>query len=197
MGACCCVYCWRRSPCRCSSWGCILCAGGFDARVELGDGSSCVCWKPVESGCTRKESGGPSGYREGARCYFSNVGSPFTTSSQMLIMQLMSRLYALLPPKPPQYLTSRTFIVLPKYQSRAKNHFVPTHNAIANNEIEGHTGMFSASTNDGYYQLGLLSANLIRDAVMVSRGPVQSASPVKTAGGRRRSSATQPTTFET
>jgi hypothetical protein len=113
-------------------------------------------------------------------------------SSEMLITQLMSRLYTLLPPKPPQYLTSRTFIVLPKYQSRAKSHFMLANNAIADNEIEGHTGMFSASTNDGYYQLGLVSANLIRDAVMVSWDHVRSASPVKMGGGRRRSSATQP-----
>lgn len=65
-------------------------------------------------------------------------------------------------------------------------------NAIADNEIEGHTGMFSASTNDGYYQLGLMSAKLIRDAVMSSKGHVRSASPVKVVGGRRRSSSTQP-----
>jgi len=99
--------------------------------------------------------------------------------------------YTLLPPKPPQYLNSRTFIVLPKYQSRAKNHFMPANNGVANNEIEGHTGMFSASTNDGYYRLGIVCANLIRDAVMMSRGLVRSVSPVKTAQ-RRRSSATQP-----
>lgn len=142
--------------------------------------------------CAGKESGRSSGHREGVWGYFSNVGSPYTASSEMLITQLMPRLYTLLPPKPPQYLTSRTFIVLPKYQSRAQNHFVLANNAIADNEIEGHTGMFSASTNDGYYQLGLMSAKLIRDAMMASKGHVRSTSPEKVFGGRRRSSATQP-----
>jgi hypothetical protein len=83
--------------------------------------------------------------------------------------------------------------VLPKYQSRAKNHFIPTNNGIAANEIEGHRGMFSASTNDGYYQLGLTSANLIRDAVMISKGEERSPSPLKPSSEKKR----LPTEFPT
>ncbi|KAF9534708.1 hypothetical protein CPB83DRAFT_842800 [Crepidotus variabilis] len=79
-------------------------------------------------------------------------------------------LYTVLPPKLPTFLTSRTFVVLPKYSSPAKNHFVAANNNIAENEVEGHTGMFSASTNDGYYQLGLTTAGLIRNALAMSRG---------------------------
>jgi hypothetical protein len=84
------------------------------------------------------------------------------------------RLYAILPPKPPEFLTSRTFIVLPKYGSRSKDHFLPARNAIAPDEIHGHTGIFSATTNDGYYQLGLTSVKIIQDALMSSRGHVAS-----------------------
>ncbi|PPQ65935.1 hypothetical protein CVT26_010697 [Gymnopilus dilepis] len=79
-------------------------------------------------------------------------------------------LYTHLPPKPPEFLTSRTFVVLPKYGSRATSHFLPASNGVAANEIDGHTGMFAGSTNDGYYRLGLDTAGLIRDAVEASRG---------------------------
>lgn len=34
--------------------------------------------------------------------------------------------------------------------------------------------MFSGKTNDGYYELGLETAKLIRDAVMLGRGLVES-----------------------
>lgn len=84
------------------------------------------------------------------------------------------RLYAILPPNPPEFLTSRTFIVLPKYGSRSKDHFLPANNGIASDEIQAHTGIFSATTNDGYYQLGLTSVKIIRDALMSSRGHVTS-----------------------
>ncbi|KAJ7507990.1 hypothetical protein B0H11DRAFT_1705817, partial [Mycena galericulata] len=32
-------------------------------------------------------------------------------------------------------------------------------------ELEAHTGMFSGKTNDGYYDLGLQTAQFIREAV--------------------------------
>ncbi|KAF8165537.1 hypothetical protein B0H34DRAFT_649403 [Crassisporium funariophilum] len=93
-------------------------------------------------------------------------------------------LFTILPPKPPEFLTSRTFVVLPKYGSRAKEHFLPASNGIAADEINAHTGIFSGSTNDGYYQLGLASARIIRDAVMSSRGIV----PQSPKSPRRKSS---------
>jgi len=98
-----------------------------------------------------------------------------TISSSSLIG--FTRLYTVLPPHPPEFLVSRTFIVLPKYGSRAKDHFQPSPNKTAENEIDSHTGMFSASTNDGYYQLGLTTAQIIRDAVMGSRGIGNAPSP--------------------
>ena len=36
-------------------------------------------------------------------------------------------------------------------------------------EIEAHTGMFAAQTNDGYYKLGLEAAAVVRGAVELSR----------------------------
>lgn len=61
-------------------------------------------------------------------------------------------------------------MVLPKYGSRSTDHFIPASNSIAPDEVQGHTGMFGGNTNDGYYQLGLAAANIIRDAVLSSRG---------------------------
>ncbi|KAJ3509253.1 hypothetical protein NLJ89_g5321 [Agrocybe chaxingu] len=95
-------------------------------------------------------------------------------------------LYTSLPPKLPEFLTTRTFIVLPKYGSCAKESFLPANNGIAANEIEGHTGMFSAATNDGYYQLGLTSAQIIRDAIQTSRGIVGSRPSSPTKKARRK-----------
>lgn len=93
-------------------------------------------------------------------------------------------LYTVLPPNPPEFLTSRTFVVLPKYTSRAKPHFLPANNATASDEIQGHVGMFAGNTNDGYYKLGLDCADIIRDAVLASRGiaPSNSSSKEPNAG---------------
>ncbi|KAF9481809.1 hypothetical protein BDN70DRAFT_830210 [Pholiota conissans] len=86
-------------------------------------------------------------------------------------------LYSILPPNPPEFLTSRTFVVLPKFGSRSTDHFIPASNGVASDEIQGHTGMFGGTTNDGYYQLGLTSANIIHDAVLSGRGFISGALP--------------------
>ncbi|TFK43728.1 hypothetical protein BDQ12DRAFT_675456 [Crucibulum laeve] len=78
--------------------------------------------------------------------------------------------YTVLPPAPPTFLTSRTFIVLPKRNSRNFTHFIPASNGLAPDELQAHTGMFGGRTNDGYYELGLSTAKLIREAVMLGRG---------------------------
>jgi len=74
----------------------------------------------------------------------------------------MFRLYATLPGSTPP----RTFIVLPELPSRAAKYFLPATNKLACNEIMAHTGMFCELTNDGYDELGRLTINLIRDALM-------------------------------
>ncbi|KDR83957.1 hypothetical protein GALMADRAFT_111021 [Galerina marginata CBS 339.88] len=103
-------------------------------------------------------------------------------------------LYSLLPPNPPEFLTSRTFVVLPKYGSRAKSHFLPAMNGVTSDEIQGHTGMFAGNTNDGYYQLGLETARIIRDAVLSSRGIVENVpSPSSPRKSRRRTRTRSPT----
>jgi len=43
--------------------------------------------------------------------------------------------------------------------------FVPARNKQAADEVQGHTGMFDGRTNDGYYNLGLTTANVIRTAI--------------------------------
>jgi hypothetical protein len=77
--------------------------------------------------------------------------------------------YVQLPETPPAYLTARTFIVQPKRTSREVKHFTPAKNKRASDEVQGHTGMFDAKTNDGYYNLGLVVANVIREAVQTMR----------------------------
>ncbi|KAJ8523537.1 hypothetical protein ONZ45_g112 [Pleurotus djamor] len=81
--------------------------------------------------------------------------------------------YTSLPSAPPRHLGTRTFILLPPQGSRERSHFIPASNSLALDEIKAHTGMFSGSTNDGYYELGLAVAKIIREAVV---SPVQSAS---------------------
>ncbi|KAF7352637.1 Catalytic protein [Mycena venus] len=87
--------------------------------------------------------------------------------------------YTYLPPTPLLSNSERTFIVLPKKNAPAGPHFVLARNGLASDEVEAHTGMFSGKTNDGYYDLGLQTAQVIREAVMIGRGsvPVDTASP--------------------
>jgi len=77
--------------------------------------------------------------------------------------------YTLLPPKGSSNPTPRTFIILPKANTGANpdpaKYFLPAENHIAEDEVEAHTGMFNAKTNDGYYELGLRVVDLIRNAL--------------------------------
>jgi len=89
--------------------------------------------------------------------------------------------YTLLPASPPSSMEHRTFIVLPKRKfsfsvpnkGDPADHFLKAPNGLAGDEIQAHTGMFAAKTNDGYYQLGLETSKVIREAVMLARGVVE------------------------
>lgn len=39
-------------------------------------------------------------------------------------------------------------------------------------EVTAHVSMFEAKVNDGYYELGLATAQLVREAVMIGRGTI-------------------------
>ncbi|KAK0453436.1 hypothetical protein EV421DRAFT_681255 [Armillaria borealis] len=78
--------------------------------------------------------------------------------------------YTLLPPVPLVHPNARTFIVLPKKNARSAGNFLPANNGVAPDELQAHTGMFGAKTNDGYYELGLQTAKIVREAVMLGRG---------------------------
>ncbi|KAJ6515703.1 hypothetical protein C8R45DRAFT_810422 [Mycena sanguinolenta] len=78
---------------------------------------------------------------------------------------LFRNFYTYLPPTPLLSSSERTFISLPKKNARAERHFVLARNGLAVDEVEAHTGMFSGKTNDGYYDLGLQTAQVIREAV--------------------------------
>ncbi|KAF9782273.1 hypothetical protein BJ322DRAFT_1009506 [Thelephora terrestris] len=97
---------------------------------------------------------------------------------------LFRTFYTLLPANPPSFMDHRTFIVLPKRkfsfstpnQGDVADHFLKAPNGLASDEIQAHTGMFEAKTNDGYYQLGLETSRVIREAVMLARGVVEAES---------------------
>ena len=40
---------------------------------------------------------------------------------------------------------------------------------MASDEIQAHTGMFDGKTNDGYYELGLITSQLLRDVIVSIR----------------------------
>ncbi|PCH41511.1 hypothetical protein WOLCODRAFT_69898 [Wolfiporia cocos MD-104 SS10] len=83
--------------------------------------------------------------------------------------------YTFLPPAPPSHPSPRTFIVLPKTPQLAQ-HFIQAPNELATDEVHAHTGMFDIKTNDGYYEIGLTTAQLIREVVSTSRTqPVEQA----------------------
>jgi len=77
--------------------------------------------------------------------------------------------YTLLPPKGSSNPSPRTFIILPKANTGANpdpaKYFLPAENHVAEDEVEAHTGMFNAKTNDGYYGLGLRVVDVIRNAL--------------------------------
>ncbi|KAF9464385.1 hypothetical protein BDZ94DRAFT_1256321 [Collybia nuda] len=82
---------------------------------------------------------------------------------------LFRTFYTLIPAMPP-FSPSRTFIVLPRSTTRPSSHFLPAKNGVAPNELQAHTGMFGAKTNDGYYELGLATSQIIRESFGRTRG---------------------------
>ena len=102
-------------------------------------------------------------------------------SSTLRVSSNFVRFYTLLPASPPSFMDHRTFIILPKRKLSFRvpsggdvaDYFLKAPNGIAGDEIQAHTGMFEAKTNDGYYQLGLGTSRVIREAVMLARGVVE------------------------
>lgn len=94
---------------------------------------------------------------------------------------LFRTFYTLLPANPPKFMDHRTFIILPKRklspnEDDPADHFLKAPNGLASDEIQAHTGMFEAKTNDGYYQLGLETSRVIREALLLARGVVEAES---------------------
>lgn len=79
------------------------------------------------------------------------------------------RFYTSLPAEPSSNPEPRTFIVLPKQGTIVAEHFLEARNALAQDEVQAHTGMFGSKTNDGYYELGLATAQFIREAVAINK----------------------------
>ncbi|KAG5653022.1 hypothetical protein H0H81_002644 [Sphagnurus paluster] len=95
--------------------------------------------------------------------------------------------YTYIPPKPP-FSEARMFIVLPKRVSPQFPYFLRANNSLAPDELQAHTGMFGAKTNDGYYGLGLATAKLIRESLQSARqfsSPLANVSDKEKAESRR------------
>lgn len=110
----------------------------------------------------------------------SSLGVLFHTYVYLLVLivhraQRYHRFYTYLPPNPPSYPSLRTFAVLPRQNTPLSTHFVPNCNTLASDEIQAHTGMFDGKLNDGYYELGLSTAQLIRVAVQRHRAAAAAA----------------------
>ncbi|CDO71370.1 hypothetical protein BN946_scf184908.g128 [Trametes cinnabarina] len=79
---------------------------------------------------------------------------------------------------------SQMGVLFHTYDTPLGKHFVANRNTLASDEIQAHTGMFDSKTNDGYYELGLSTAQLVRVAVQRHRAasippqPPPKASPV-------------------
>ncbi|PIL36979.1 hypothetical protein GSI_00671 [Ganoderma sinense ZZ0214-1] len=104
-----------------------------------------------------------------------------------------------IPASPPAYPSNRTFIVLPHRNSPLATHFMPNRNTLASDEIQAHTGMFDTKTNDGYYQLGLVTAKLIREAVFRARrveADAQTPKSLPSALAQPRAPLQQPSTVK-
>ncbi|KIM68856.1 hypothetical protein SCLCIDRAFT_899412 [Scleroderma citrinum Foug A] len=71
--------------------------------------------------------------------------------------------YLLLPPSAPVFPASRTFVVLPSRSSPVFANYIIARNSLTSDEIKAHMGMFDPTQNDGYYELGLETANIIRE----------------------------------
>ncbi|KAI0677079.1 hypothetical protein C8Q78DRAFT_1073815 [Trametes maxima] len=82
---------------------------------------------------------------------------------------LFHTFYTYLPPNPPANPDARTFAVLPRPNTPLSTHFVANRNTLASDEVQAHTGMFDSKSNDGYYELGLSTAQLVRVAIQRHR----------------------------
>ncbi|KZT72503.1 hypothetical protein DAEQUDRAFT_663996 [Daedalea quercina L-15889] len=77
--------------------------------------------------------------------------------------------YTLIPADGRTHPESRMFIVLPTQGTGLAEHFLEARNTLAEDEVQAHTGMFGSKTNDGYYELGLATAQVIREAVVANK----------------------------
>ena len=91
-----------------------------------------------------------------------------------IALALLDRFYTLLPATPPAHPRPRTFCTLPETSSSAFQHFVPAPNTLAEDEVRAHVSMFDPEKNDGYYQLGLEAAAMIRRSIEDERAVFQS-----------------------
>ncbi|KAF9268142.1 hypothetical protein L218DRAFT_918476 [Marasmius fiardii PR-910] len=78
---------------------------------------------------------------------------------------LFRTFYTFLPAVPLVQNLDRTFIIVPKGDPKIQSRFRRAENNTAADEIQAHVGMFAASTNDGYYKLGLETAGIIQESL--------------------------------
>ncbi|KAF8339070.1 uncharacterized protein EI90DRAFT_3279486 [Cantharellus anzutake] len=76
--------------------------------------------------------------------------------------------YTSLPPTS-AFSNERTFILLPSPTWPSFQFFTPNSNSLSSSEIDAHTNMFHGSSNDGFYDLGLRTAEILRRAIEESK----------------------------
>lgn len=64
-------------------------------------------------------------------------------------------------PVPP---TAPAMSALTRYNHDFRTNFIEQRNGIAPDEVQAHMGMFEVATNDGYYEMGLKVAQVVREA---------------------------------
>jgi hypothetical protein len=93
---------------------------------------------------------------------FPEVSRLFPISWTIGIM--VDSFYVRLPPTQ-AFPDERTFILLPPTTWPSFQFFTPISNSLVASETDAHTGMFNGSLNDGFYDLGLRTVEILRRAI--------------------------------
>jgi hypothetical protein len=128
-----------------------------------------VTWRgrqlKLEGGRPRKSYGTVSGSPH------SDAASspPFDFASRAPAPRLsnlvLDRFYTLISPSSPANPSAQTICLLLEPSLDAFQRFVPAPNTLAENEVRAHVTMFEPTKNDGYYQLALEAAAVVRQAI--------------------------------
>ncbi|KAN0109331.1 hypothetical protein V8E52_009375 [Russula decolorans] len=96
------------------------------------------------------------------KSYGTVSGSPHSDAASSPPFDFASRAPA---PSSPANPSAQTICLLLEPSLDAFQRFVPAPNTLAENEVRAHVTMFEPTKNDGYYQLALEAAAVVRQAI--------------------------------